>query len=130
MIIRKKPKLSGNVFIGDDVIVHDTAWIGDLVQIGKGSKIQPFAFIPNFVVIGNNCFVGPHVCFTNDKYPPSGGRGWASTQVKDGAVIGANATILPGIIIGKNAVVGAGSVVTKDVEPNSTVAGNPAKPIG
>lgn len=41
--------------------------------------------------------------------------------------IGAGATILPGVIIGENAVVGAGSVVTNNVEPNTIVAGNPAK---
>ena len=43
------------------------------------------------------------------------------------AWIGAGATILPGVTIGDNAVVGAGSVVTKDVEPNTMVAGNPAR---
>ena len=45
------------------------------------------------------------------------------------AWIGAGATILPGVTIGENAVVGAGSVVTKDVPPDTIVAGNPAKPI-
>lgn len=43
------------------------------------------------------------------------------------AWIGAGATILPGVTVGENAVVGAGSVVTRDVEPNTIVAGNPAK---
>ena len=41
--------------------------------------------------------------------------------------IGAGATILPGVTVGENAIVGAGSVVTKDVEPNTAVAGNPAR---
>ena len=41
--------------------------------------------------------------------------------------IGAGSTILPGVTVGENAVVGAGSVVTHDVEPNTIVAGNPAK---
>lgn len=41
----------------------------------------------------------------------------------------AGATILPGVTIGENAVVGAASVVTKDVAPNTVVAGNPAKVI-
>lgn len=48
-------------------------------------------------------------------------------HICQGAWIGAGATILPGITIGKNSVVGAGSVVTKDVEPNTIVAGNPAR---
>lgn len=43
--------------------------------------------------------------------------------------IGGSATILPGVSIGDNAVVGAGSVVTRDVAPNTVVAGNPAKVI-
>ena len=45
------------------------------------------------------------------------------------AWIGAGATILPGVTIGENSVVGAGSVVTRDVEPNTIVAGNPARVI-
>ncbi|MEG1709997.1 MAG: DapH/DapD/GlmU-related protein, partial [Acinetobacter sp.] len=48
------------------------------------------------------------------------------TIVKNGASIGANATILPGIKIGQNAMVGAGAVVTKDVPDNAIVVGNPA----
>ena len=43
------------------------------------------------------------------------------------AWIGAGATILPGVTVGENSVVGAGSVVTHDVEPNTVVAGNPAR---
>ena len=50
-----------------------------------------------------------------------------STLVKRGASIGSGATLLGGITIGENAIVGAGSVVTKDVPPNTTVAGNPAR---
>jgi acetyltransferase-like isoleucine patch superfamily enzyme len=49
------------------------------------------------------------------------------TYVKKGASIGSNATIICGVTIGENALVGAGSVVTKDVAPNTVVAGNPAK---
>ena len=45
------------------------------------------------------------------------------------AWIGAGATILPGVTVGENSVVGAGSVVTRDVEPNTVVAGNPARVI-
>lgn len=109
--------------------IHDPVFMGKSVEIGIGCKIQAFAYIPDNIVIGNNVFIGPHVCFTNDKYPPSDGK-WRNeipTIVQDGAVIGANATILPGLIIGKDAIVGAGSVVTKNVMAGQTVTGNPAK---
>ena len=75
--------------------------------------------------------------FTNDKIPracnedgtPQTENDWTleKTIIKKGASIGSNATILCGIEIGENAVIGAGSVVTKNVEPNTTVKGNPAR---
>ena len=52
------------------------------------------------------------------------------TLFREGATIGANATIVCGNIIGSNALVAAGAVVTKNVEPNTIVVGCPAKPIG
>ena len=85
-------------------------------------------------------FIGPHVCFTNDKMPRAinpdgslkGNDDWevSPVLVKRGASIGANATILPGITIGRFALVGAGSVVTKDVPDFGLVLGNPAKLVG
>lgn len=113
--------------IGTGCIIHSHVWIGDGVKIGNKVKIQAFSFIPKGVTIQDNVFIGPHVTFTNDKYPPSGGKGWAETLVKQGAVIGAGAVILPGITIGENAKVGAGAVVTKSVPDNVVVCGNPAK---
>ena len=108
--------------------------IGTLVEIrkdviiGDGCKIQAFAFIPEGIHIGDDVFIGPHVCFTNDKYPTATGD-WEQlrTIVEDGANIGAGAVILPGLTIGKGATVGAGAVVTKDVPPGVTAVGNPAK---
>lgn len=113
--------------IGTYCTIHSHVWIGEKVRIGDDCKIQAFAFIPTGVTIGNKVFIGPHVCFTNDKNPPSGGKNWANTLVKDRAVIGANSTILPGITIGEGAVIGAGSVVTKDVPDGETWYGNPAR---
>jgi UDP-2-acetamido-3-amino-2,3-dideoxy-glucuronate N-acetyltransferase len=106
------------------------------VRIGENCKIQAFVFIPEGVTVGNGVFLGPHVCFTNDRFPaavlPDGsmmGEGdWVleETTIEDQACIGANATILCGITVGKGALIAAGSVVTKDVPPYAIVKGNPA----
>ncbi len=85
-------------------------------------------------------FVGPHVCFTNDKQPRAvnpdgslkGGDDWtiSHTLIREGAALGANSTIVCGITIGRWAMVGSGSVVTKDVPDFGLVVGNPARLIG
>lgn len=76
-------------------------------------------------------FIGPNVTFTNDLHPRSKHYPdeFLKTKICKNASIGANATILPGITIGEGAMVGAGSVVNKDVNPFSTIVGNPAKEI-
>lgn len=98
------------------------------VVVGDRCKIEAFAFIPSGITIEDEVFIGPHVCFTNDRTPKAVGE-WSITPtvVKRGASIGANATIICGVTIGEGALVGAGAVVTKDVPPNAKVAGNPAK---
>ena len=116
-----------NVDFGKGCTIHSHVWIGDGVTIGQNTKIQAFAFIPQGVTIGKNVFIGPHVCFTNDKHPPSHGKGWKPIVVKDGASIGARAVILPDVTIGEKAVIGAGAVVTKDVPDGATWVGNPAR---
>ena len=62
-------------------------------------------------------------------FVPGSFEEFLTTTICKGASIGANATILPGVTIGQGAVVGAGAVVTKNVEPNTTVIGNPAKKV-
>lgn len=100
--------------------------IGRGVKIGSGCKIQSCVFIPEGVTIGDNVFIGPNVTFCNVKYPMTNEK-YQSTIVEDCAVIGAGSVILPGIKIGSFAIIGAGSVVTKDVQPNTIVKGNPAR---
>jgi UDP-2-acetamido-3-amino-2,3-dideoxy-glucuronate N-acetyltransferase len=110
------------------------------VRIGSRVKIQAFVFIPEGVTVEDEVFIGPHVCFTNDKYPratdPNGrlthSGEWEviPTLVRHGASIGANATILCGVTIGANSLVGGGAVVTQDVPDNAVVCGVPARVVG
>lgn len=99
------------------------------VAIGNNCAIEAFTFIPSGVTIEDEVFIGPHVCFTNDKKPRAVNPGWKTipTVVKKGASIGAGSVILCGVTIGEKAMVAAGSVVTKDVPQNTLVAGRPAK---
>lgn len=123
--------------IGDNCKIGAFVEIRKDVKIGNNVKIQAFAFIPEGVTIEDGVFIGPHVCFINDKYPRAINRDgslktaedWETTKtiVKKRAAIGSNSTILCGVTIGEHAMVGAGSVVTKDVPTKVLVIGNPAK---
>src|SRR4030042_2532674 len=95
------------------------------VTIGNNCAIEAFTFIPSGVTIEDEVFIGPHVCFTNDKKPRAINPGWKTipTIVKKGASIGAGSVILCGVTIGENAMIAAGSVVTKDVPQKTLVAG-------
>jgi acetyltransferase-like isoleucine patch superfamily enzyme len=123
--------------IGDDVKIGTFVEIQKGVKIGNRCKISSHTFICEGVTLEDEVFVGHNVTFTNDRYPrATNGNGqlqtdadWACirTLVKRGASIGSGATLLCGITIGENAMIGAGSVVTRDVPPDTVVAGNPAR---
>jgi len=126
-------------------VIGDNTKIGTFVEvqknafIGKNCKIQSHTFICEGVTIEDEVFVGHGVTFINDKYPQAtNGNGGLQTEadwevvptvVKKGASIGSGSTILCSVTIGERAIVGSGSVVTRDVPPNTVVAGNPAKVI-
>jgi len=99
------------------------------VLIGNNVTIKSGVYIWDGTTIGNDVFIGPCVAFTNDKFPRSKHypEEFERTIIKDGASIGANATILPGLIIGEKAMIGAGAVVTKSVPDRAVMVGNPAK---
>jgi maltose O-acetyltransferase len=107
-------KLGKNVLINYDCILLDTGEIsiGDNTLIGPGTKI----------VTANH----PHDAEKR--------RDWSVScdpiKIEEDVWIGAGAIILPGITVGARSIVGAGSVVTKDVSPDTVVAGNPARAIG
>lgn len=125
--------------IGDDSKVGTFVEIQKNASVGKDCKISSHTFICEGVHIGDGVFIGHNVTFINDKHPrsvnPDGSmqteEDWkvVETFVENGASVGSSATILCGVTIGEGAIVGAGAVVTKDVPPNSVVAGVPAKVI-
>jgi acetyltransferase-like isoleucine patch superfamily enzyme len=123
--------------IGEETKVGPFVEIQKNARIGRRCKISSHTFICEGVTIEDECFIGHHVCFTNDPYPRAttaegqlqGEADWkvVPTLVKRGASIGSGAVLLCGITIGENAVVGAGAVVTKNVASNEIVAGVPAR---
>ena len=121
-----------NAQIGENCIISKDVYIDHAVKIGKDCKIQNSVSVYNGVTIEDKVFVGPNVCFTNDKIPRAFNTAWKVTPtiVKTGASVGANATIVCGVTIGEFAMVAAGAVVTRDVAPFALVAGNPARKIG
>jgi acetyltransferase-like isoleucine patch superfamily enzyme len=118
--------------IGDHVSIGTLSVVEHHVTIGHNVRIHTQAFVPEFSVLEDGCWIGPNVVLTNARYPLSPGAKdqLAGPVIRKGAKIGANATILPGVIVGEHALVGAGAVVTRDVEPGAVVVGNPARVIG
>jgi len=118
--------------IGEGSVLGKNVFVDEGVRVGDRSKIQNNVSLYRGVNIGNEVLVGPSAVFTNDLFPRARNEDWevVTTDVHDGASIGANATIVCGSEVGAWALVGAGSVVTKNVEPHALVAGNPAKRIG
>jgi len=118
--------------IGDNGFVGPFVEIQKGVEIGRNCKIQSHSFICELVTIGDNCFVGHGVMFTNDimKTGPANGdkSKWKKTVIGNNVSIGSNATILP-VEICDNTVIGAGAVVTKKITEPGLYAGNPAKRI-
>jgi UDP-2-acetamido-3-amino-2,3-dideoxy-glucuronate N-acetyltransferase len=114
--------------IGSECVLGHSVYVGKEVKIGNRVKLENRATIYQGVKIEDNVFVGPHVTFTNDRYPRSYSPNWkiAPTLVKKGASIGASTVIICGITIGEHAMIGAGSVITKDIPPHALAYGNPA----
>jgi UDP-2-acetamido-3-amino-2,3-dideoxy-glucuronate N-acetyltransferase len=116
--------------IGKKCSIGQNVNIGSRAVIGDGVKIQNNVSVYDDVVIEDDVFCGPSCVFTNVTNPRAfieRKHEYRKTVVKQGASIGANATIVCGVTIGEYALVGAGSVVTRDVPAYALVYGNPAR---
>lgn len=125
--------------------------------LGAGTEIRPPLFVDygryltvgdrtfiNFnltaldvapISIGDDVQIGPNVQLLTPTHPVEPGprrdklEAASPIRIENNVWIGGGAIILPGVSVGENSVVGAGAVVTRDVPPNTVVAGNPAKPL-
>ncbi len=117
--IREKTIIGSNCSIGTLSDIQDKVSIGDYVRVHSNVFMGQLARIEDYV------WIYPAVVLTNDPLPPMGEL--KGVVVKKFAQVFASSTILPGIVIGENALVGAHSVVTKNVDDEMLVVGNPAK---
>lgn len=130
-------QVRGGTVLGENCIVGNSVFIDSDSQIGNNCKIQNHAIVYHQAIIDDGVFIGPNVCFTNDKRPRAinsdetikSADDWEVSTIKigKGAAIGGHSTLTPGVRIGQWAMAGSGSVITKDVPDFALVYGNPAK---
>jgi len=125
--------ISAGAKIGNDCSFGQNVFVGNAVKIGNNVKIQNNVSVYDNVTLEDDVFCGPSMVFTNVYNPRSAvtrKNEYRGTLVKQGATIGANATIVCGNTIGKYSFIGAGAVVNKNVPDYALMAGVPAKQIG
>jgi UDP-2-acetamido-3-amino-2,3-dideoxy-glucuronate N-acetyltransferase len=127
--VQKGVRIGQNCTIGQNVNIANNVLIGNHVKIQNNVSVYEGVELEDYV------FCGPSMVFTNIKsprckYPQRGGAYYVKTLVKEGASIGANATIVCGHTIGRNAFIAAGAVVASDVPDYALMVGVPAKRIG
>jgi acyl-[acyl carrier protein]--UDP-N-acetylglucosamine O-acyltransferase len=123
VVVREKSVIGRSVQLGSNTELQ-----GDLV-IGDYTRTQSSVFIPKHCKIGSFVWLLPYVCLTNDPLPPSE-PAELGVQVDDYAVLAARTVVLPGVRVGARALVAAQSLVTRDVPPDTVVAGSPARARG
>jgi acetyltransferase-like isoleucine patch superfamily enzyme len=122
-VVLKDAKIGDNCNINAHVLIENDVLIGNNVTVKSGVQIW------NGITLEDDVFIGPNVTFVNDltprskKYPNE----FFKINIKKGASIGANSTILGSVTIGEYAMVGAGSMITKNIASQELWYGNPAQ---
>ncbi len=122
--------LAAGAIVGANCTIGQNVFIDNEVHIGDGVKVQNNVSLYKGVQIEKDVFIGPSAVFTNVINPRSfinRKHEFRQTIIRQGATIGANATVICGVAIGQYAMIGAGAVVTKNVAPFALVYGNPAR---
>ena len=127
--------VQSNTRIGKHCTLGQNVNVANNVVIGDYCKIQNNVSVYEGVTLEDYVFCGPSMVFTNImnprcKYPQRGSEFYLKTLVKEGASIGANATVVCGHTLGRHCFVGAGSTVIRDVPDYALVVGNPARIVG
>lgn len=120
-------------YIGESCNIGQNVVISPDVRLGRNVKVQNNVSIYTGVECEDDVFLGPSMVFTNILNPRSHvirRDDYQRTILRQGASVGANATIVCGVEIGAFALIGAGAVIIKDVKPYALVVGNPARQIG
>ena len=119
--------------IGENCNLGQNVVVSPKVKLGRNVKVQNNVSIYTGVICEDDVFLGPSMVFTNIINPRSAiirRDEYVTTYVRNGASIGANATIICGNELGKYCLIGAGAVITKPVPSYALMVGNPARQIG
>ncbi len=119
--------------IGEKCNIGQNVVVSPGVVLGNNVKVQNNVSIYTGVICEDDVFLGPSMVFTNVINPRSAiirRDSYQETLVRQGASIGANATIVCGNPLGKYCLIGAGAVVTKAVQDYALIVGNPGRQIG